>query len=303
MSLLLDSFWRALAYCLHPKVLLLSLVPLVLMALLWVSLGYFFWEPVIDGVRVALETSALLQSIWHWLERLHISGLKTVVAPLIVIFLTTPVIVMLSVLAVAFTMLPVVVTMVARRRFPQLARERGTSFGVCVLWSLGSTLLALMGLLVSMPLWLMPFLQAPPILLLPPLIWGWLTYRVMAFDALAEHASQEERREILRRHRAPLLVMGLFAGYLSAAPSLVWASGAMFAVYFVPLLPLAIWAYTFVFGFSSLWFTHYCLAALQALRAQSAAAQSESVIDAQVTDISPIAMQHEPTTATSLPSA
>ena len=28
------------------------------------------------------------------------------------------------------------------------------------------------------------------------------------------------------------------------------------------LVPLAIWIYTFVFVFSSLWFAHYCLAAL-----------------------------------------
>ncbi|MEI8326744.1 MAG: hypothetical protein WCH44_15535, partial [Betaproteobacteria bacterium] len=51
------------------------------------------------------------------------------------------------------------------------------------------------------------------------------------------------------------------------APSLLWASGAMFVVWFVFLLPLAIWVYTWVFSFASLWFTHYCLAALERLRA------------------------------------
>jgi len=40
---------------------------------------------------------------------------------------------------------------------------------------------------------------------------------------------------------------------------------------FVILVPLAIWIYTLVFAFSSLWFTHYCLGALQALRAQAVA--------------------------------
>ena len=29
MSLLLDAFWRAVAYCLHPRVMILSLLPLV----------------------------------------------------------------------------------------------------------------------------------------------------------------------------------------------------------------------------------------------------------------------------------
>ncbi len=48
----------------------------------------------------------------------------------------------------------------------------------------------------------------PLVLVLPPLIWGWLTYRVMAFYALAEHASKDERREVLRRHRVTLLGHG-----------------------------------------------------------------------------------------------
>src|SRR5258705_9194682 len=29
---------------------------------------------------------------------------------------------------------------------------------------------------------------------IPPLIWGWLTYRVMAFDALSAHASKPDRK-------------------------------------------------------------------------------------------------------------
>jgi len=123
-------------------------------------------------------------------------------------------------------------------------------------------------------LWLVP----PLVLILPPLIWGWLTYRVMAFDALANHATDEERQAIFREHRLQLLGMGIFAGYLGAAPSLVWASGVVFAAAFVILLPMAIWIYTLVFAFSSLWFAHYCLGALHALRRQREG--SSVVVDA-----------------------
>ncbi len=31
--------------------------------------------------------------------------------------------------------------------------------------------------------------------------WGWLTYRVMTYDALAEHATAEERKTLMKRHR------------------------------------------------------------------------------------------------------
>ena len=115
-----------------------------------------------------------------------------------------------------------------------------------------------------MPLWLVP----PLVLILPPLIWGWLTYRVMAFDALAEHASKPERQEIFKRHQLSLLSIGVLSGFLGAAPGIVWASGVVFAAAFLVLVPIAIWIYTLVFAFSSLWFTHFCLAALQQLREQ-----------------------------------
>lgn len=263
MNLFLDSFWRAAADCLRPRVIVLSILPLVLMVALALTLGYLYWDPALDWVRAGLEGSSLLTTLFDWLQGIGAEGLKTVLAPLIVVFAVTPLIVLLSLLAVALLMTPALVSMVAERRFAHLERKRGGSLVGSLLWSLGSTLLALVALLISIPLWLIP----PLILVLPPLIWGWLTFRVMAFDALAEHASKVERVAILRRHRGALLAIGVVSGTLGAAPSLLWASGALFVVAFVILVPIAIWVYTLVFAFSSLWFAHFSLAALQALRA------------------------------------
>ena len=129
-------------------------------------------------------------------------------------------------------------------------------------------MVAALALVLSIPLWLIP----PLVLVLPPLIWGWLTYRVMAYDALADHASEFERRALFKAHRWPLLAIGVLSGYLGAAPSLIWASGAVFLALAPVLVPLAIWIYTLVFAFSSLWFTHYALAALEEFRQQEASA-------------------------------
>ncbi len=268
MNLLLDAFWRAVAYCLRPRVIFLSLLPLLLMVTLAVGLGYFFWEPALDQVRALLESFSLFHQAWDWLERMGAGQLKTMLVPLIVVFGVTPLIVVLALVVVALLMTPLMVQLVAQRRFPELEQKQGASFLRSLAWSVGNTLMALVALVLSMPLWLLP----PLVLVLPPLIWGWLTYRVMAFDALASHATAEERRTLLRRHRYWLLGMGVFAGYMGAAPSLLWASGALFAAaFFVILVPLAIWIYTLVFAFASLWFTHYCLSALRELRQQRAA--------------------------------
>ncbi len=273
MNLLFDSFWRAAAYCLHPRVIALSFLPLALMAGLAFGLGYFFWDMALDWVRELLDSSSLINTFWAWLQSVGAGNLKTVAAPLIVIFSVTPVLVLLCLLVVAMMMTPSLTALVVERRFVLLERKKGGSFLFSLMWSLGSTLLALIAMVISIPLWLVP----PLILILPPLIWGWLTYRVMTFDVLAAHASAEERREIFKRHRACLLGIGVITGYLGAAPSLVWASGAMFAAAFVILVPLAIWLYTLVFAFSSLWFAHYALAALERLRAENATALAQQV--------------------------
>jgi hypothetical protein len=268
MSLFLDSFWRAVAYCLHPRVIGLSLLPLVLLVAIAGSLGYFFWDSAVNSVFLWLESSALLSTIGHWLQDMGLGGMRTVLAPLLIIFAITPLLVVLVLFFVAVLMTPAIVRLVGRRRFANLEQKHGASFLRGAFWSLGSMLLALVALVVSVPLWAIP----PLILVLPPLIWGWLTYRVMTFDALAEHASGEERRLIFKQHRGWLLLMGIATGYLGAAPSILWASGWLFAAMFPLLIPLAIWVYTLVFAFSSLWFAHYCLAALEQLRGESSVA-------------------------------
>ncbi|MEO8023004.1 EI24 domain-containing protein [Polaromonas sp.] len=265
MSKLLDSFWRAVMYCLHPRVIALSVLPLAIMVALSLGLGYFFWEDALSAVRSGLESYELLNTMARWLEGLGLGNLRVVLAPALLLFLAIPVIVIVSLLFVAMLMTPAMVALVAERRFPLLQRKKGGSLLASLFWSLSSTLLAAIALIVSIPLWLIP----PLILILPPLIWGWLTYRVMSYDALVDHASAEERREIFRRHRASLLGIGVLSGYLGAAPSLIWASGAMFIAMAPILVPVAIWIYTLVFAFSSLWFAHYCLAALEQLRKQN----------------------------------
>ncbi|HWI11899.1 MAG TPA: EI24 domain-containing protein [Burkholderiaceae bacterium] len=262
MKLLFDSFWRAVAYCLHPRVIMLSLLPLVLMAGLALGLGYFFWEPAIDAVRASFDSWAVLKTLTGWLDGVGLANLKTVLAPLVVVFLSTPLIVVLSLLLVAAFMTPAMLTLVASRRFPLLERKHGGSLVGSSFGALWATVAALLALLVSIPLWFVP----PLVLIVPPLIWGWLTYRVMSYDVLAEHASADERRALVRRHRTTLLGMGVLTGYLGAAPSLVWASGALAIVFAPVLVPAAVWIYTLVFAFAALWFAHFALAALQALR-------------------------------------
>ncbi|WP_416545501.1 EI24 domain-containing protein [Limnohabitans sp. DCL3] len=287
MKLLIESFWRAAMYCLYPRVIVLSVLPLVLIVALSWLLGYLYWDTAITFVRGWLDASSWLALVWQWLEGVGLANLKTVVAPLLVIFAFTPLVVVASLLAVSFLMTPALTRLVAERRFAGLQRKQGGSLLKSVWWTFFSLLLALGALVLTLPMWLVP----PLALLLPAFIWGWLTYRVMAFDVLAEFASPEERQILMARHRMSFLSMGVITGLMGAAPSLVWASGALFAAAFVILVPVAIWIYTLVFAFSSLWFAHFALSALQALRQEPCPAAVDDVLDAARSERNAVAPQ------------
>jgi len=265
MKDLVDSFWRAAAYCLHPKVILLSLLPLGVAVAAVLGLGWFYWEAAVAGVRAMLEQWALVLSFLQWLDSIGAAAFNAVLAPLIVVALAVPLIVVASLLLVAWLMTPALVNLVAARRFPTLERKHGAGWFSAALWSIGYMLFALLLLVLSLPLWFIP----PLVLVLPPLIWGWLTYKVMSYDVLADHASADERKQLLREQQWPLLAIGVITGYLGAAPSLLWAVSAATLVLAPVLVVLSVWLYTLVFAFAALWFAHFALAALQRLRQQA----------------------------------
>ena len=262
MGLILDSFWRAMAYCLHKRVILSSLFPLLLMTLMVWALGYFFWADAVVWTQGMLKGVSWLNGIWQWMEGHGLGSAPEVIAPVLLVLCVTPIIVVISLLLVSLWMTPALVDLVAQKRFPELEKKHGGTALASVFWSLGSTAIAIVALLVSVPLWFLP----PLVVVIPPLIWGWLSYRIMAFDALADHASKAERRSLFVRYRYGLMMMGVVCGFLGAAPGIVWASGIIFIAAFWVLIPLAIWIYALVFAFSSLWFAHFCLSALQRLR-------------------------------------
>jgi hypothetical protein len=262
-----DAFWRAAGYCVHPRVVLWSLLPLLVAGGAVGLLGWAYWESTVAAVRGALEQWSLVAAMLQWLESIGASQLRTLMAPLIVVALSVPVLVVATLLLVALFVTPAVVRMVAARRFPGMERGNGGSWWRGLVWSLACTLAALAALVLSIPLWFVP----PLVMVLPPLIWGWLTCRVFAYDVLSLHASVTERRFILRHRRWALLAIGVACGYLGALPSLLWAASAATLIFAPVLVVASVWLYTLVFAFAACWFAHFTLTELQRLREVQAA--------------------------------
>jgi hypothetical protein len=275
----LDAFWRAAWYCLHPRVMLLSLLPVLISGGLAFVLGHLFWADAIEALGAWLDSSVTLTVLWGWLEAVGLPRLKAVLPHVILLLLLTPAVVVVALAAVSFLMAPGLVRLVARKRFPDLQMSHGAPWWHGVLWTVWSAVLAVSAMVISLPMWMIP----PLLLVLPPLIWGWLTYRVMAFDALAQHASADERRAVMAIHRYALLGMGMVVGLMGAGPSLIWSAGLMTIAMAPLLLPVSMWLYVLVFSFASMWFIHFCLAALHALRQRAAPAPLSSDLELPLT--------------------
>ena len=262
MRAVLNAYGRALLAQLHGRMILLSLLPFLLSVLLW---GLLLWQglqPLVDGLRglfVEHDVFGLSRGV---LEAVGLGALYAVIVPLIAMFLLLPLMILTALLFIGVAAMPAVGRHVGARHFAQLEKKRGGSFVGSLRTSCAAFLVFVLGWLLTLPLYVFP----PLALLAQALLWGWLTCRVMAYDALADYASADELRTLMRLHRWPLLAIGLASGAAGALPGLLWMGGVMSVVFFPFLAMLAIWLYVIIFIFTGLWFTYYCLEALAGLR-------------------------------------
>jgi len=272
MRLFATSFGRALLSQLHIRMLLLTVLPFAISIMIW---GVALWlglQPMIDALQdyfVGHNVFGMAGAILNWF---NMGALKTVIVPLIAMWALLPLMILTALVFVGLWAVPAISRHVGSRHYPHLEQRHGGSWWGSLWTSLWCFGVFVFGWIITLPLAIFP----PLAFVIHPLLWGWLTYRVMAYDTLADYATPEERRAILHAHRWPLLLVGAIAGTMGAAPTLLWLGGALSVIFFPVLAAGAIWLYVLVFVFTGLWFQYYCLEALGKLRAGAAATTDDS---------------------------
>ncbi len=263
MRPVLSAFVKAVVSQLHMRMLLLTILPFILSIVIWGVVLYYNLQPMYDWLHAWFATHDLFAPLGDWLDALGAGFASYVIVPLVAMWVLLPLMILTALVFIALFAMPAIVRHVAGRDYPQLERRQGGSV-------LGSLWLSFWSFIVFALLWIasLPLLLVPPLgLIVQALLWGWLTYKVLAYDALAEHADREEFRALQKRHRNALLLIGTITGALGAAPMLLWLGGALSVIFFPVFAAFSIWLYVLVFVFTALWFAHYCLAALAQMRA------------------------------------
>ncbi|ASU39391.1 hypothetical protein hmeg3_14540 [Herbaspirillum sp. meg3] len=263
MRLFATSFGRALLSQLHIRMLLLTVLPFALSVLIWGIALWWGLQPMIDGLQdyfVGHNGFGVAGSILNWF---NMGALKTVIVPLIAMWALLPLMILTALVFVGLWAVPAIARHVGSRHYPHLEQRHGGSWWGSIWTSLWCFAVFVFAWIITLPIAIFP----PLAFVIHPVLWGWLTYRVMAYDTLADYATPAERRAILHAHRWPLLLVGAIAGTMGAAPTLLWLGGALSVIFFPILAAGAIWLYVLVFVFTGLWFQYYCLEALSKLRA------------------------------------
>jgi hypothetical protein len=221
---------------------------------------------MIDAIQATFTENNWFATSSSTLRSVGLGMLTTVVAPLLAMLFLLPLMILTALVFMGVAAMPAVVRHVGDSAFPDLEKKQGGSWLGGVAKALGLFAVFIVGWVVALPLYAFP----PVAVVAHVLLWAWLTSRVMAYDAMVDHASETERETIIKAHSKPLLVMGVVSGLAGALPGLAWLGGAVINIVFFPFVAaLAIWMYIVIFIFTGLWFTYYCMQALTDLRRQA----------------------------------
>ena len=258
------SLGLAVVGTMHPRMLWLSFRPFLIVSILWGVVIWLIWSPALDMLRVFLTTSIFTSWIQTVLTWVGLDEARAWVAPLFLVMLLIPLIATSLLVYIAFSTVPAIVTSVMRQgNYSGIeALGKGGMIG-SFFYTIWSAFICLALIMLTLPVWWVP----PLVAILPPLLWGWLTMRLMSYDVLLKHATAAERDMLLERYRWELLGMGVVAGMLGAVPTFFWATSALALVLFPFVSFVALWVYSIIFVFAALWFAHFLLGALKELRA------------------------------------
>jgi uncharacterized protein involved in cysteine biosynthesis len=203
------AFSRALRDLAHPRVLAVLLLPMLGAIVLWSVLAWFFWDTWSGALRGAIDGTAA----GAWLVAHSAAWLVGSLSAVLVFALLLPAMFITAVLITELVAMPMIVSVV-ERRYPGVVRRGGGA----VMGSIANAAVAVLVFavlwIVTLPLWLTGVGAA----VLPALNSAYLNQRLFRYDALSEHATRDEYREIVDRAKGRLYGLGLLLALLYYIP-------------------------------------------------------------------------------------
>jgi hypothetical protein len=232
MNAVMRALLRAFRSLMHPKLLLLSMLPTLAALISWSSLVLMFWAPLNIWVSGWLRHTAMVDWMLYAARVLFqsdIAGFVPGLSRILILVTLWPLVQATALLLTAVFVMPMMVDHVARRSYPSLERRRGGTFARSVLNGFTGLLVFLVLWMLTLPLWLVPGV----VLVLPLLLSSYLNQRMFCYDALAEHADAEELHVLTHGYRFSRYALGGLLGGVNYVPLLGWFAQVFIGLAFV----------------------------------------------------------------------
>lgn len=222
------SLFLALVSLFNRRMLWLMLWPVLASLAFWGLTALVLWGRT--AVWVAGQLDRFMQPLVAYVP-FELSGVLLFSAHVMLILLFVPLVYLTALMILSIFAMDAMVDHVAKHHYPELARRHGGSTA----GSIGNGVIALIGLVllfvVTLPLLLIPPLWA----LVPVAVMGWVNQKILRYDAIADHASPAEMKEVFSAQRGTLYLLGLILALVAYVPVVGLFAPMLFALAFIHL--------------------------------------------------------------------
>lgn len=224
MIQIFKAFLRASKDLFQLRVLWIILWPTLVAIVLWLFIGTVFWRTFSEWIAEGL----LLMGVEDWIAGMQTEWIAATIQIGLYPILFLLLVVITTLIITAIFSMPALIHIVASRYYPDLKYEYGGS----VVGNIANAMIALAVFIViwifTIPLWfigvgvIVPFVAA-----------AYLNQQLFRYDALSEHASRLELKELLNSDRSSLWGLGLLTGSLQFVPFINLIAPVLSALAFI----------------------------------------------------------------------
>lgn len=226
----LVAFGRALRSLREPGIVWHLLWPSLISVVLWTTAAIYSWSAVIAATMEWITTWPL---VGGWIGgSAWVSATVLVLVKIMVALTLLPLMYVTAALLVSVLALPMILERVAQRDYRDLELRRGGSNLGSLVNTVAAGVLFVVGLIVSLPLWLLPGAG----LVVSVALTAWLNQRAFGYDALMMHADRDELRRLPLTYRKPMFVLGGGCALMAYVPVLNLLAPAYCGLAFVHMM-------------------------------------------------------------------
>lgn len=225
----LEAYRRALNTQVRPAMLVLAVGPVLVAGLFWAVVMWWKWAALFSAIDFVIHKLPYVESVS---DRVVLFGVK-ILPGILVIWILAALYVPLTLLCalgfVSIAGMPIMLRHVAGHDYPRLERRRGGGFFGSLANSGAALARFLLLALPTFPFWFVPLIGW----LILPFLLGRLNARVLAYDALADHASADELAALRADTRLSWGWLGFAGALLNVIPFFWFFSSTLTGLAFI----------------------------------------------------------------------